>query len=75
VTCHERGSEMTEEQTQPKRKVRWIIDMTDSVFVFSREINGQIDESYRAVSADRAAIDAVAIINGYEPVRRLYPQE
>ncbi|WP_386263597.1 hypothetical protein, partial [Xanthomonas translucens] len=48
------------EKHQPKE--RWTIDITDGCYLFRREINGAVNESYRSVGQDLAAVYAIAII-------------
>jgi hypothetical protein len=49
----------------------WTISIKDNLFTFVRKINGELQESYRPVEQDLAAIYAAAIIQGFEPPRQL----
>lgn len=55
------------------RKERWVIFVDNDSFLFSREVNGRIDEAYAPVNREKAAVFAAAIIQGFEPPRLLTP--
>lgn len=64
-------SEETEVTTHQPNE-RWTIDfIDDDRFLFQRELNGKLNESYRIVERDLAAVYATAIIQGLEPPRQL----
>ncbi|WP_170975525.1 hypothetical protein [Martelella alba] len=49
----------------------WTISMKENLFTFVRKINGELQEAYRPVEQDLAAIYAAAIIQGFEPPSQL----
>ncbi len=49
----------------------WTISIKENLFTFMRKINGELQEAYRPVEQDLAAIYAAAIIQGFEPPRQL----
>lgn len=52
---------------------KWEIEISEdkTTFVFTRYIDGKVDEAYSPVKADKAAIYCAAVIHGYEPPRIL----
>lgn len=48
---------------------KWVIEMKAGEFLFSREVNGIVDESYVPVNRAKAAVFAAAVIQGFEPPR------
>ncbi|EAW0247703.1 hypothetical protein ABVL59_002533 [Salmonella enterica] len=61
---------MTQQSTRGNaRQERWIIDIQGGLFFFTREINGQVRDSYAPVKKEKAAVFAAAITQGIEPPR------
>ncbi|WP_338803589.1 hypothetical protein WDV76_02920 [Xenorhabdus griffiniae] len=54
-----------------KHPVTWIIQLGAENVLFSRVINGRIDESYVSVNRQKANVYAAAILNDLEPPRHL----
>lgn len=54
---------------------RWsLLRFSDNTVLIQRlNLAGQVVETYRKVPAGRAAVDLVAILQGYEPVRARLP--
>ncbi len=52
---------------------KWVINVDNGSFLFSREVNGCIKETYAPVNREKATVFAVAIIQGFEPPRLLTP--
>lgn len=50
---------------------RWVIEISDGRYAFTKEINGSIDESYAPVCKAKVAVFASAIIQGFQPPRDL----
>lgn len=65
------GVDVQKEQVVCNSHERWTIDIDSNRFLFRREINGIINESYPPVEPDVAALYAIAIIHGFEPPRHL----
>lgn len=63
--------ERTESNNGSSMITTWTVDIQNGHFLFSRAINGRIDETYAPVSKEKAAIFATAIIQGYEPPKLL----
>lgn len=54
-----------------KYLVTWLIQMDNDNVVFSRIMNGKVDESYAPVSYDKANVYAASILNGLQPPKHL----
>lgn len=52
--------------------VTWLMQMDSDNVVFSRVVNGKVDESYVPVSYDKANVYAASILNGLQPPKHLY---
>lgn len=52
--------------------VTWLMQMESDNVVFSRVVNGKVDESYVPVSYDKANVYAASILNGLQPPKHLY---
>lgn len=48
------------------------MQMDSDNVVFSRVVNGKVDESYVPVSYDKANVYAASILNGLQPPKHLY---
>lgn len=55
-----------------KYSVTWIMQMDSDHVVFSRIVNGKVDESYVPVGHDKANVYAASILNGLQPPKHLY---
>ncbi|EMI7064832.1 MULTISPECIES: hypothetical protein [Providencia] len=55
-----------------KYSVTWLMQMESNNVVFSRIVNGKVDESYVPVSYDKANVYAASILNGLQPPKHLY---
>ncbi|HEM6844617.1 TPA: hypothetical protein U2I45_001227 [Providencia rettgeri] len=55
-----------------KYSVTWLMQMESDNVVFSRIVNGKVDESYVPVSYDKANVYAASILNGLQPPKHLY---
>ncbi|MDD9340314.1 MAG: hypothetical protein PV362_11850 [Providencia heimbachae] len=55
-----------------KYSVTWLMQMDSDDVVFSRIVNGKVDESYVPVSYDKANVYAASILNGLQPPKHLY---
>jgi hypothetical protein len=53
------------------RSEEWRIRINHDRFRFQRYVNGTVDESYREVGSGEATVWAAAIIQGFQPPRRL----
>lgn len=52
----------------------WTIEVTEAGVRFLRIHQGRVVETYGVVDAKKAAVYAVAIVNGYQPPRALRDQ-
>ncbi|KLF03342.1 hypothetical protein YA24_09000 [Klebsiella aerogenes] len=50
---------------------KWVIEISGGRYMFTRELNGVVDETYSPVSKEKAAVFASAIIHGFQPPRDL----
>ncbi|MEM8068601.1 hypothetical protein Q4R28_02150 [Morganella morganii] len=58
-----------------KYPVTWLIQMDKDNVVFSRIINGDVDESYAPVNYDKANVYAASILNGLQPPKHLFQSD
>lgn len=54
-----------------KYSVTWLVQMDKDNVVFSRVINGEVDESYAPVNYSKANVYAASILNGLQPPKHL----
>ncbi len=54
---------------------KWVIEISDGRYTFSREVNGVVDEVYAPVCKKKAAVFASAIIQGFQPPRGLQSRD
>lgn len=55
------------------KQEKWVIEVDNGGFLFSREVNGRVKENYAPVGREKATVFAVAIIQGFEPPRLFTP--
>ncbi|MGO2354043.1 MAG: oligoribonuclease [Marinomonas foliarum] len=61
----------TESLTNELRDESWKMDIKGGKVFVSRWINGRLEESYRPLNRDEAAVSAAAILGGFQPPRGL----
>ena len=61
----------TKQETDFSEKECWTIRKDGDKFLFTRFVNGEVNESYASQDKEEAALSACSIILGFQPLRHL----